>query len=243
MTQQRPSATFLNDPDYEFNRRLLDRLSDLERRLQSVERQEPGKVISTLSQAAIYAPNIVSLASPSYSLTWDNATGRIYYTALSTGVQFPASQVSSADVNNLDDYEEGTWTPALSAESGQVGSFTYSTQTGQYTKIGRLVSCQFYLTWTAKPSAGTVVRIGGLPFSAATATMTQGWLGYVSGVTFTERGGGTTGTMLSIANNTGAFAVLQVMGSGMTSTDPRINIAQLGTSGALSGGLILYAAT
>jgi len=32
-----------------------------------------------------------------------------------TYVQFPATQVASADANRLDDYEEGTWTPDLTA--------------------------------------------------------------------------------------------------------------------------------
>lgn len=76
------SAPFVDDPNYEFNRRLLDRLSDLERRLQLQERIEHGKVITTLSNATLYAPNITNLSSPSYALTWDNATGRIHSTAL-----------------------------------------------------------------------------------------------------------------------------------------------------------------
>ncbi len=35
--------------------------------------------------------------------------GQTFY---ADGIKFPATQVSSADVNQLDDYEEGTWTPA-----------------------------------------------------------------------------------------------------------------------------------
>lgn len=158
-------------------------------------------------------------------------------------ILFAASQVSHAGANAFDDYEEGTWTPSLDAETGQVGSFTYTNQVGQYTKIGRFLHCSFYLSWSAKPSAGNVVRIGGLPYSAATASMTNGYVSYVSGVTFTERGGGTTGTMLTIANYNTTYCVLSVMGSGMASADNRINMAQLGTSGVLLGAVITYTAT
>lgn len=100
MTQQRASATWLNDPDYELNRKLLERIADLERRLQTVERQEQGKIISTLSQAAIYAPNITTNSSPSYVVTWDNATGRIYNTAL-TSVTTPYARVRHTAAQTL----------------------------------------------------------------------------------------------------------------------------------------------
>ena len=39
-------------------------------------------------------------------------------TVPTNGVQFPATQVASADANCLDDYEEGTWTPSISAFAG-----------------------------------------------------------------------------------------------------------------------------
>jgi hypothetical protein len=57
--------------------------------------------------------------------------------------------------NYLDDYEEGTWTPA------NTGTATTSTATGLYTKVGNLVTVQFALTFT---SSGTVSDISGLPF-------------------------------------------------------------------------------
>ena len=43
----------------------------------------------------------------------------------------------TAAANALDDYEEGTFTPVVTASSG---SATYSTQTGTYTKIGNVVT-------------------------------------------------------------------------------------------------------
>ena len=53
---------------------------------------------------------------------------------------FPATPNLSTNVNTLDDYEEGTWTPAWAASSGAFGSITYDTSTrGSYVKIGRIV--------------------------------------------------------------------------------------------------------
>ena len=65
-------------------------------------------------------------------------------------VSFPQSGagiylgVTSGTASNLlDDYEEGTWTPALSSTSA---SFTYGTQSGEYIKIGRIVYVSFRLS-------------------------------------------------------------------------------------------------
>lgn len=62
----------------------------------------------------------------------------------------------TAAANALDDYEEGTWTPT------QGGTATLTSSLGLYTKIGRMVQLQFYLTYS---STGTP-DIGGLPFTA-----------------------------------------------------------------------------
>jgi hypothetical protein len=83
---------------------------------------------------------------------------------LSAGVGFPATQVASSDANTLDDYEEGTWTPTIIG-STTAGSATYSTQAGNYTKIGRLVTVQMYIGWTGHTGTGDM-SISGLPFTS-----------------------------------------------------------------------------
>lgn len=75
------------------------------------------------------------------------------------GVAFPATAVAVADVNTLDDYEEGTWTPSLG------GNATYNSQTGTYTKIGRLVYVYCDLAVNVLGTGGQT--ISGLPFAAA----------------------------------------------------------------------------
>jgi hypothetical protein len=66
--------------------------------------------------------------------------------SLPTGqLQFPATQNASANANTLDDYEEGTWTPTITASSGTI---TTASGSGRYTKIGRQISCQCEVTVT-----------------------------------------------------------------------------------------------
>jgi hypothetical protein len=82
------------------------------------------------------------------------------------GLKFPATAVPSADVNTLDDYEEGTFTPVLSFGGASVG-ITYGAQLGVYTKIGRVVHYSIYVTLTSKGSSTGTAAVGGLPFTAA----------------------------------------------------------------------------
>lgn len=82
-------------------------------------------------------------------------------------IKFPATQNASADANTLDDYEEGTWTPSVG------GSATYTTQTGTYTKVGRLVFEEGRLVINVI-GTGSPTQISGSPFTAATGTCTMG---------------------------------------------------------------------
>jgi hypothetical protein len=78
-------------------------------------------------------------------------------------IQFPATQVASSNANTLDDYEEGTWTPAIVTTNGNQ-SITYANQTGRYIKIGRLVKLSWYINTTTIVSQGTgTLRINGAP--------------------------------------------------------------------------------
>ena len=87
-------------------------------------------------------------------------------TAPASGIEFPATQVASASANNLDDYEEGTWTMGVSFGGGTTG-ITYSQNTGSYTKIGRQVTLNGTFTLTSKGSSTGTAQISGLPFTIA----------------------------------------------------------------------------
>ena len=64
----------------------------------------------------------------------------------------------------LDYYEEGTWTPVTSVAGG-----TYTAQVGTYTRIGRQVTVQCNISWSAHSGAGSQLIIAGLPFPAGSA--------------------------------------------------------------------------
>ena len=81
---------------------------------------------------------------------------------LSGGVVF-GSTGGAVTSKTLDDYEEGTWTPAISASTAPT-SVTHDIQNGYYTKIGRLVTVQFDVSITAWSGGSSFVVIENLPF-------------------------------------------------------------------------------
>jgi hypothetical protein len=81
-------------------------------------------------------------------------------------VQFPATQNPSSNVNTLDDYKEGTFTPAITLGGAAVG-VTYNTQFGHYTKIGNRVTFNLRVTLSNKGSSTGAILITGLPYTSA----------------------------------------------------------------------------
>lgn len=82
--------------------------------------------------------------------------------------------------------DEGAWTPILTFGGGSTG-IAYTTQTGRYTKIGRLVSIEGEIQLSSKGSSTGTAAITGLPFTVATS---NGILGtYISGFTGITAGG------------------------------------------------------
>ncbi len=72
----------------------------------------------------------------------------------------------TAAANTLDDYEEGTWTPAFYTYSGvTTSSITITLAT--YTKIGNIVHIHANLNATLSSLPGQTVTITGLPFAAS----------------------------------------------------------------------------
>jgi hypothetical protein len=111
-----------------------------------------------------------------------NSTGNLVLkggtaAANGVGVTFPATQVASSDANTLDDYEEGTWTPAFTFATPGTLALTYNLQSGSYTKIGRLVTVIFRVSFAAagiiKGTASGNLSITGLPFTVGSANVYQ----------------------------------------------------------------------
>lgn len=157
-------------------------------------------IINSLTTVTLASGDSIAISDVSDSNT--NKKGLIsdlYTSAGSFGGQlkFPATQSASADANTLDDYEEGTWTPSVG------GTATYTTQTGTYTKIGRLVFVRGTLIINSIGS-GSTSTISGLPFSAAdnTAGCVTGYTGLALSVT--SLSGIVTGTSFQLNGHTAA---------------------------------------
>ena len=136
---------------------------------------------------------------------------------LSAGIGFPATQVASSDANTLDDYEEGTWTPAIEGTT-TAGSGTYSNQVGRYTKIGNQVTIWARLSWSAHTGTGNMV-ISGFPFTIANVNnlIPSGAIGYTANIAINA------GNLLMIGgdpNSSKAFFWQTPTGGGSTSTVP-----------------------
>ena len=75
----------------------------------------------------------------------------------------------TASENELDDYEEGTWTPAYTPNSGSFTTIGYTSggAIGRYTKIGNLVTimCQMGNTNMTVGTASGALRVTGLPYT------------------------------------------------------------------------------
>ena len=95
-----------------------------------------------------------------------NTTGNLAVLNAGKGIDFSANTHAAGMTSELlNDYEEGTWTPTIIGATS-AGTGTYSTQTGTYTKVGRLVSVQIVLTWTAHTGTGAM-KVAGLPFTVS----------------------------------------------------------------------------
>jgi hypothetical protein len=83
----------------------------------------------------------------------------------------------TATANELDDYEEGTWTPSVG------GTATYTHQDGRYTKIGNTVhvSCRFTINLIG---TGSTSRLSGLPFASENLGFVQSlYVSYYADIT------------------------------------------------------------
>ena len=83
-------------------------------------------------------PMSVGANSASHSNTF-------YAGAAGGGIDFSQTGDGSGMTSELlDDYEEGSWTPAVQFDSGG-GGVVYGTRAGTYVKIGRMVHLQYYM--------------------------------------------------------------------------------------------------
>jgi hypothetical protein len=140
------------------------------------------------------------------------------------GITFPSTQSASSNVNTLDDYEEGTFTPTCTLTTP--GTSSSGSAVGVYTKVGNLVTATGRITFTKGTGTGDVV-LGGLPFTSTNTATYQN-----SGAISTDSVGvaGKTYAII-LTNNTTApslIAITQVGGAGAVAA-----AGDLGTSAGI----------
>ena len=88
-----------------------------------------------------------------------------FYTGLAGSLDFSGTaDGGGATSEQLDDYEEGTWTPAVQFDSGGSG-VVYGTRSGTYVKIGRMVHLQYYMVISSGLSSSDFFCRLSLPFT------------------------------------------------------------------------------
>ena len=158
-------------------------------------------------------------------------TDNITFSASGKGVHLGVTSATAS--NLLDDYEEGTWTPVISADATPTA---YATQVGVYTKVGRQVTVIFTFNISTIGSfAGASVKVTGFPFTSGDlSTHTFGTL-FLDGTASEVQAAGDLGIKLS--NNT-TQALFQG-NSGNVSGDNNINANKIDT-GTFIHGTITY---
>jgi hypothetical protein len=117
--------------------------------------------------------NLVFSTSPTIttpSITGDLtlSTGNIIQSTAAKGFNFTANTPASGMTSQLLNwYEEGTWTPVVTAGTGTIT--TVGTVLGRYTRIGRIVNLEFKITITTNGTGGAYLLIAGMPFASNTS--------------------------------------------------------------------------
>lgn len=125
-------------------------------------------------------------------------------------ISFPATQVASAGANDLDDYEEGTWTPTWtgSITNPAIGNGSI---VATYVKLGKSCNISLLVQMGSTTTFGSGVWSFTLPFTAAS----------------TNGGGSVSALDAGTANRAGAVQVLTTTTIGFVSDGSGNNWGQL----------------
>jgi hypothetical protein len=151
------------------------------------------------------------LVSPTFSGNVTLTDGNLIIGTSGKGIDFSATAgAPGATSELLNDYEEGTWTPSIG------GTATYTTQTGRYTKVGRLVTFMGDLTINVQ-GTGDAGTISGLPFTVLGNNPV--YVGYFAGVgalvsSISPFTGGTQVFLYGITVASNTASGLSLMGDG-----------------------------
>lgn len=112
------------------------------------------------------------------------------------------------------DYAAGSWTPSLLFGGAAVG-LTYTTQTGNYVRIGKRVIFDFQVLLSALGSSTGAATITGLPFAASAVSAGTFECGFTAGLA--------TATSISGYIQTTAVLNLQIPGAAATANATNAN--------------------
>jgi len=107
---------------------------------------------------------IIATADDAVTLYFNNAA-KIATSATGVTVSGAVAIGGTGTANQLDDYEEGTWTPAFAFGGGTTG-ISYLNTAGNYTKIGRRVNLTGYIQINNKGSSTGNATLTGFPFTS-----------------------------------------------------------------------------
>ena len=151
------------------------------------------------------------------------STGNVVIGTSGKGVDFSATPGTGTS-ELFDDYEEGAWTPVPKFGGNNV-SMTY-TSSGQYIKVGDVVTVWANVNITANGSSTGTFTLEGLPFTAISG---PGAAGVIFGDGFTF-----TGAQLAIAVLSGAAVITginQTGGAGLAGGYAFLTQANIGSGG------------
>ena len=91
------------------------------------------------------------------------------------GINFQnvAGSASGSTSALLDDYEEGTFTPAVTSGLS-AGQIAYNSRSAKYTKVGNTVYFTFHMNISSATLDSGSLKFGGLPFTAVNTSHTTG---------------------------------------------------------------------
>jgi hypothetical protein len=92
------------------------------------------------------------------------STGNFVVGTSGQGVDFSATPGTGTS-ELFADYEEGTWTPTWTGSTGNP-TVTYTGQNGYYTKVGNVVTVQFWLEISVTVGGSGDLQLSGLPFTS-----------------------------------------------------------------------------
>jgi hypothetical protein len=172
--------------------------------------------------ASYFNGNVTSTGNIS---TTGNITGNYIFGNIANTTGGPGAQIVS------------TWVPTVTATGG--GTFTYSTQLGNYIKSGRSVTLFFTITISGASGASGTVAVTGFPYAATSASGVQGG-GALDNYSFSTLPIHVTGEVPSGSSQMNLYWHDR---AGSTNSIGLMTTGQLGTSATLTGRISYIAAS